>query len=526
MFLTVRAGLPIISHSQILLRRCNRFLDVSRHMGDDVTAGDAKSCREVAARPFEEIPGPRSFPVIGTLLNYLPIVGKYSFDRLHRNGHLKLREYGPLVREEIVPGVNLVWVFTPEDIEMVYRSEGRYPERRSHLAIQKYRGDHPEIYNTGGLLPTNGPEWWRLRSLFQKALSRPQNVKLYIKDTDTVMQQFVDVVRKKAQTSPEDFLPLLSHVFLELVGLVAFDAQLDGLSEAGLAPTSRASQLIEAAETTNNCIISLDNGLRLWRWIETPLYNKMKKAHQYMESVAVELVSQKKIAMEKNLNQSDEGQASLLELYLSTPELDIKDVVGMAVDMILAGMDTTSFSSSFALYHLATNPSSQQKLYEESCQLLPNSNTPITAAILSKAQYAKAVLKETFRLNPISVGIGRILPQDTVLSGYHVPKGTVVVTQNQVTCQLEEYFTEAKAFLPERWLKDHALYQQTSPYLVLPFGHGPRTCIARRLAEQNMLILLLKLVRHFEIGWCGGNLDCRYFPNKPDQPVLLSFKER
>jgi hypothetical protein len=35
----------------------------------------------------------------------------------------------------------------------------------------------------------------------------------------------------------------------------------------------------------------------------------------------------------------------------------------------------------------------------------------------------KAVLKESFRLNPISVGIGRILAQDAIFSGYHVPKG-------------------------------------------------------------------------------------------------------
>ena len=40
--------------------------------------------------------------------------------------------------------------------------------------------------------------------------------------------------------------------------------------------------------------------------------------------------------------------------------------------------------------------------------------------------------RESLRLNPVSVGVGRILPQDTLLGGYMVPKGTVCVTQNQV----------------------------------------------------------------------------------------------
>lgn len=41
---------------------------------------------------------------------------------------------------------------------------------------------------------------------------------------------------------------------------------------------------------------------------------------------------------------------------------------------------------------------------------------------MNKLTYCKAVLKETFRLNPVSVGVGRITNSDLILSGYHVPK--------------------------------------------------------------------------------------------------------
>lgn len=83
--------------------------------------------------------------------------GHYHFDRLQYNGFEKLKKYGPLVREKIVPNVNIVWLFRPEDIQTMYQCEGRYPHRRSHLALEKYRLDKPDLYNTGGLLPTLVP---------------------------------------------------------------------------------------------------------------------------------------------------------------------------------------------------------------------------------------------------------------------------------------------------------------------------------------------------------------------------------
>jgi len=77
---------------------------------------------------------------------------------------------------------------------------------------------------------------------------------------------------------------------------------------------------------------------------------------------------------------------------------------------------------------------------------------------------------------------------------------TVVVTQNQVICRLPEYFDEPNSFKPERWLRDNnnnrinmLREKSVNPYTVLPFGHGPRSCIARRFAEQNLQVVLLRV---------------------------------
>lgn len=129
----------------------------------------------------------------------------------------------------------------------------------------------------------------------------------------------------------------------------------------------------------------------------------------------------------------------------------------------------------------------------------------------------------------------------------------MVITQNQVACRLPEYFSNPNTFVPERWLRstDGSKRESVNPYLVLPFGHGPRSCIARRFAEQNIQVFLLRvrisriayrsdvandryndlsmhssqICRASRFTWCGDSLDVMsLLINKPDAPIRLKFE--
>ena len=78
--------------------------------------------------------------------------GEYKAEALDKNSWLNWRRYGSLVRE--FPGVRLLHVYDPDDIETVFRQDHRYPGRRSHIAMLHYRLNKPDVYNTGGLLST------------------------------------------------------------------------------------------------------------------------------------------------------------------------------------------------------------------------------------------------------------------------------------------------------------------------------------------------------------------------------------
>jgi cytochrome P450 family 12 len=93
-----------------------------------------------------------------------------------------------------------------------------------------------------------------------------------------------------------------------------------------------------------------------------------------------------------------------------------------------------------------------------------------------------------------------------VLSGYRVPKGTEVMMALISAHFDEKHFGQAKAFIPERWIKSntdpgcpHA--KDSHPFAYLPFGFGARMCVGKRFAELEIEVLVTRIIRDYKIEW-------------------------
>jgi cytochrome P450 len=67
--------------------------------------------------------------------------------------------------------------------------------------------------------------------------------------------------------------------------------------------------------------------------------------------------------------------------------------------------------------------------------------------------------------------------------------------------------TNPKKFMPDRWLRTE-FQENVHPFLMLPFGHGPRMCIGRRFAEQEISIFLAKIMQQFSVEWHHDMIFC------------------
>lgn len=68
-----------------------------------------------------------------------------------------------------------------------------------------------------------------------------------------------------------------------MVCFLAFDVRMESFTDKERHSKSRSSRLIQAAEDANSCLLPLDQGFPIWRYIETPVYRKFRLAQEYLE---------------------------------------------------------------------------------------------------------------------------------------------------------------------------------------------------------------------------------------------------
>jgi cytochrome P450 len=67
----------------------------------------------------------------------------------------------------------------------------------------------------------------------------------------------------------------------------------------------------------------------------------------------------------------------------------------------------------------------------------------------------------------------------------------------------DAHLAEAQAFRPELWLGEDVLSPGSAKRISMPFGLGPRIRPGHYLVPQEMKIVLLTLLNHFDIESVG-----------------------
>ncbi|KAF4519781.1 hypothetical protein B566_EDAN009031 [Ephemera danica] len=468
------------------------------------------------ARPYAEIPGPKPWPIVGNSLRFLPGFSKYDSSNLMKL-HTQLQaEFGNIVKfSDIGPIHDLVFVYNPEDVERVFRSESLWPERPSFRSLLQYRQVTRKDFFEGlsGVLVDQGKAWQEARSKVNPVLMQTKTVQLYTSHIDGVAEDFIarrvmPEFIKKTNELPDDFLNELHKWALESIAMVALDTRL-GCLEPSLAPDSEPQGMVDAVQTMFQCLHALEINFT-WMLVSTPTWRKFVASLDFFTQVSLKYIQQ---AMERAKNKTDPHEASsVLEKIL---ERDTNP------------KRATSHSLAFILLHLSKNQSKQEKLFNELKRLMPDPAAPIKFETLNEMRFMRACIKESMRLNPVILANARTTSDEIVLSNYRIPKNVDIIMASGLMSRMEKHFPRASEFVPERWLRDNAENPyhdlKTNPFVFMPFGHGSRKCVGMRFASLEMEMLLAKLVRRYRWEW--HRPDMTYvsgFITKPADPLRFT----
>ncbi|XP_064638363.1 probable cytochrome P450 CYP44 [Lineus longissimus] len=486
------------------------------------TAATFNSAQDSSAKRFDEIPGPKGLPFIGTLLDYR--IGQYRPTTFHKALLDRHKQYGKIFKQKIM-GRTTVHLLDPEFYRVWFQSEDKTPHIVPLLEpVKIYR---KKRNFAAGLGNSNGEEWYKVRSAIQQLMMRPKEVTEFFHMAEGVATDFLERIRRIRDKNGEvgNFLNEAKKWTLETSSMTCFEKRLGALE---CQPGSELQKTIDINAASLDLSTKLYFSLPIYKYFSTPAWRDLIDKQDSFHGKAKELVDATTTKIQDLMKKGElkDGQYGFMTYLLSRKDLEYKDAVIIALSLIGDGLITTSPATVGQLYCLATNPAKQEKLYEEVCREAPKGE-PLTSERINRMPYLKACVKEAFRFFPTGPDVKRVVMKDTMIGGYTIPKGTNLEMNNFALLRSSEYFDDPEDYLPERWLRGESAHN-IHPYLLTPFGYGTRMCPGRRFAEQDMYIIITKLIQNFKIRWNSKEVLSQEYKMVfiPDRPATFAFLDR
>ncbi|XP_075148687.1 cytochrome P450 CYP12A2-like [Haematobia irritans] len=486
-------------------------------------------------KPYSEIPTMGLFKM---MRNFLP-GGKFAKLDIGDMVMAMKSELGPICKLKGALGrPDSVFSHNPQDIEKLLHNQGVWPFRPGSEGLSYHRSVHRGDFFQGveGLIASNGEQWGTFRSTVNPILLQPKNVQLYLQKISTVnkelLNRIIEIRDPSSNEVPANFEEELNLWALESISIVALDKKLGLMSEAR--DNAEAKKIFKLLTELFTLSVDIEFKPPIWKYYKTKTFKKLMVVLDEMTDIIKKYVDEAIERIEANSRQGiaekPESEQSVLEKLI---KIDKKIATVMAMDMLMAGVDTTTSALTAILLCLAKNPEKQAKLREEVMRLLLNKNSEIDEIAFKNLPYLRACIKEALRIEPLGFGGGRVTLNDMVLSGYQVPRGTMVLVVNKSMLTSDEFYPRAKEFLPERWLRSDTqgtgeclqAIKPRNPFVYFPFGFGVRSCIGRRIVEMELEVAIARLIRnfHIEFNYPSDNAFKTLLIRVPNIPLKFKF---
>ncbi len=354
------------------------------------------------------------------------------------------------------------------------------------LVLKVRPDDFPKSERIGeGLRPllgrsvfvTNGAEWKRQRRIIDPAFEGGR-----LREAFPAMLAAADAAVARMPTGRVEIEAQASHAAADVIFRTLFSLPIESEVARGVFQAFRAHQRTQP-------ILNLGAFLRLPRWLP--------RLHR-RESLATAREIRRLITAMTEARQADirDGRApddlATKIMTMSDPvtgrRFSTDEMVDQVAIFFLAGHETSASALAWALWCLAADAASQDRVAAEALAL------PSVPAIgdLSRLAFTRDVFREVLRLYPPVPMMVREATRPEVFRGRDVRPGSQIVLSPWHMHRHERYWAEPDAFDPDRWQREEGRNSARAAYF--PFSSGPRVCPGAAFAMAEGVLLLSRLV--------------------------------
>ncbi|KAL2340156.1 hypothetical protein Fmac_008096 [Flemingia macrophylla] len=182
----------------------------------------------------------------------------------------------------------------------------------------------------------------------------------------------------------------------------------------------------------------------------------------------------------------------LLKLSESQPECySDQTIKGLIQAMLIAGTDTSALTVEWTMSELLNAPEVFQKAKDEIDTNIGKDRV-VDEQDMAKLPYLQNIVNETLRLHPAApLSLPHESSEDCTIGGYHIPRGTIVLTNLWLIHRDPKLWSDPLSFKPER-------FEKGEENKLIAFGIGRRSCAGQGLAQRLVTYTVALLIQCFQ----------------------------
>ncbi|KAF5301578.1 hypothetical protein FQR65_LT08883 [Abscondita terminalis] len=204
------------------------------------------------------------------------------------------------------------------------------------------------------------------------------------------------------------------------------------------------------------------------------------------------------LQIRNNIRIEDDDVGGFNNTNVIDHSLSITEIAAQCFIFFFAGYETTSSAITFCLYEISLNEELQEKAREEVRTVHAKHNGEFNSEAIGELSYVDKCLKESLRKYPTVPILTRECNKNYTnsLTGIKIEKGTVVVMPALGIHRNPQFYPEPDVFDPERFSPENS--NNRHPCAYIPFGYGPRNCIAYQFGLMEAKVVMAKLLLNYK----------------------------